>query len=799
MAGVPVRSADTYLKKLIRAGQKVVVCDQIEDPRLAKGLVERAVTRIVTAGTVTEDELLDGGEPNYLLALCARDDQIGLAYADLSTGHFLVELVSAADLADELQRRAPAEIVLPESLETSELRTRIASALEGTPITLEPEWIFDACNADEALRDHFRVATLEGFGVDPGAPYMAAAGAALRYLQETQRGRLENLRSLRLVDRSERMQLSAATWRCLEILKTARDERREGSLIWVLDRTVTSGGARLLKEWLLHPLLARTAIERRLQAVRDLAQDEAARADLGGTLSGIADLERLASRVALRRAHARDLLALRDSLARVPSLKSALASRSALLLASIEAELDTMPEVHDLLARAIADDAPLTLREGGLIKPGFSTELDELVALKSEGHGFLAEMQRREIERTGIQNLKVGYNRVFGFYIEVSRTQGARVPADFIRKQTLKNAERYITPELKEHEAKVLTAEQRSKELELTLFEQVRDEVGRHIARLQQLAARLSELDALQSLARAAREHGLVEPELTDDDVVEIEDGCHPVLQVTLGRDRFVPNDCRLGGDEPRTYIITGPNMAGKSTYLRQVALIALMAQIGSFVPARRARLGVVDRIFTRVGAADDLVKGSSTFMVEMTETASILHNATARSLVILDEIGRGTSTFDGLALAWAIAEHLHRVIGAKTLFATHYHQLLALADDNSALRNVSVAVKEYGHEIVFLHKIVQGGTDKSYGLHVGRLAGVPDEVIERAAHILRGLETGAPVVTPPRAQRSERRQLPLFEPPRDKVLKEIAALDLDRLTPMDALLKIKQWKEQAR
>jgi DNA mismatch repair protein MutS len=799
MAGVPVRSADTYLKKLIRAGQKVVVCDQVEDPRAAKGLVERAVTRIVTAGTVTEDELLDGGEPNYLLALSLREDQIGLAYADLSTGHFLVELVDANDLIDELLRRAPAEIILPESLENSELRRRLATALEGTPIALEPEWIFDARNADEALREHFRVATLEGFGVDPTAPYMAAAGAALRYLQETQRGRVENLRALKLIDRSERMQLSAATWRCLEILKTARDERREGSLIWVLDRTVTSGGARLLKEWLLHPLLARPAIERRLQAVRDLAQDETARADLGGTLSGIADLERLASRVALRRAHARDLLALRDSLACVPPLKAALGSRSALLLASIETELDAMPEVHELLARAIADDAPLTLREGGLIKPGFSAELDELVALKSEGHGFLAEMQRREIERTGIASLKVGYNRVFGFYIEVSRTQGARVPADFIRKQTLKNAERYITPELKEHEAKVLTAEQRSKELELTLFEQVRDEVARHIARLQQLAAKLSELDVLQGLARAAREHALVEPAMTDDDVIDIEDGCHPVLQVTLGRDRFVPNDCRLGGEEPRTFIITGPNMAGKSTYLRQVALISLMAQVGSFVPARRARLGVVDRIFTRIGAADDLVKGSSTFMVEMTETANILHNATARSLVILDEIGRGTSTFDGLALAWAIAEHLHRVLGTKTLFATHYHQLLALADDNTALRNVSVAVKEYGQEIVFLHKIVQGGTDKSYGLHVGRLAGVPEEVIARAAFILRGLESGAPVVSPPKKERPEPRQLTLFEPPREKILKELAALDLDRLTPMDALLKLRLWKEQSR
>ncbi|MFO0983082.1 MAG: DNA mismatch repair protein MutS [Planctomycetota bacterium] len=801
MAGVPVRSVDAYLKKLIRAGQKVVVCDQIEDPRLAKGIVDRAVTRIVTAGTVTEDELLEDGEPNYLVAIMPAAHAIGVAYAELSTGHFLVELVPPSDLVEELLRRSPAEILLPESLERGELHARLRAALDGVPIVIEGEWTFDPHNAEELLREHFGVATLEGFGLDASAPYVAAAGAALRYLQATQRGRVANLRTLRLIEQRARMILSAATWRCLELLKTARDDRREGSLLWCLDRTATAGGARCLKEWLLHPLLDRPSIEQRLQAVRELGDDEPARAELRSLLANLADLERLASRVALKRAHARDLIGLRESLRRVPAIKALLQKRSALLLGSIEAELDALADVVAVLDRAIADDAPLALHDGGLIKRGYAPELDDLHALRTQGHTLLAEIQRREIERTGIATLKVGYNRVFGFYIEVTNAQNDRVPAHFIRKQTLKNAERYITPELKEHEAKVLSAEERGNGLECELFEQVRDEVAEHVTRLQHTAAKLSELDVLVALAVAAREHGLVEPEITDDDVIEIEEGRHPVLSVTLGRDRFVPNDCALGGDHARTYIITGPNMAGKSTYLRQVALISLLAQIGSFVPAKRARLGIVDRIFTRVGAADDLVKGASTFMVEMTETASILNNATRRSLVILDEVGRGTSTFDGLALAWAISEHLHRQIGAKTLFATHYHQLIALADAHAGVRNVSVAVKEYGHEIIFLHKIVAGGTDKSYGLHVARLAGVPEAVTLRGAEILKSLEDGTRIPAPARAadRRPQRRQLALFDLPQDKVLRALQSLDLDRLAPMDALLTLREWQGKLR
>ncbi|MEW6744532.1 MAG: DNA mismatch repair protein MutS [Planctomycetota bacterium] len=802
MAGVPVRSTETYLRKLIAAGYRVIVCDQVQDPREAKGLVDRAVTRIVTAGTITEEEILARESANYLLALHRSGKIWGLAWAELSTGLFRVAQASDDQLAEEVSRLAPAEILLAEQRrDDAELATRLRQASPAT-LTYHPTWTFDERNAFEAVGEHFGVSTLQGFGLDERAPYVGAAGAVLRYLAETQKTSAHHLDPPTLVKPADTMFLDTPTRRCLELLASARAGRTQGTLVWCLDRTTTAMGARLLREHLLAPRRDLETIRCRLGGCRELVDDPDLLEKVREALRGIYDIERLTAKIVLARASARDLVNVRESLAKVPHVKELLVGAESLLLAGIEARIVPLDDVRELLERAIQDSPPLALHEGGIIRDGFHEELDRLNKLRREGHSCLGELQQREIERTGIKNLRVGYNRVFGFYIEVTRTQGARVPDHYIRKQTLKNVERYITPELKEHETQVLTADERAKDLEYELFEEVRLKVACEAARLRALAAALAELDVVQSLASAAREHSYVEPEMLEAGAIEIEEGRHPVLAATLGIDRFVPNDCVLGGDHPRTHIITGPNMAGKSTYLRQVALTVIMAQIGSFVPAKRARLPVVDRIFTRVGASDDLVEGASTFMVEMTETANILHNATSSSLVLLDEVGRGTSTYDGVALAWAIAEHLHRHTKAMTLFATHYHQLTALADEDPGIRNMNIAVKEWGQEIVFLHHIVEGGTDRSYGVHVARLAGVPEKVITRARGILKDLERRAPLPSPPaappdaREQRPQLRQLLLFDPPAETIAGELRRLDPNTLTPLQALQKLQEWKQ---
>lgn len=813
MAGVPVRSVDHHLKRLVRLGHRVAICEQMEDPDEAEGLVERAVVRIVTAGTLTEEDLLDRATPNFLAALHrGGDGKTGLAFVELSTGRFVVEVVGDDEAADALLRRDAAELLVSEGASEPKL---VELLRERVPATTRPAWQFERSSALESLLAHFKTASLDGFGLDDRAPYVEAAGAVLRYLEETQKTALDHLNPPRHESTSDRLALDRATRSCLELTETAREGKREGSLLWVLDQTATAMGARQLREWLLAPLLDVAPIVARQGAIAELVGDGGLRARIGDTLRSIADLERLLTRVVTQRANGRDLVAIRNSLAQVPKLRTTLQTTNAALLSTLQQALDPLPDLAALLQRALVDEPPATIKDGGLIRAGHHVELDELRALQSDAQSVIAQMQAREIERTGIATLKVGFNRVFGFYIEITNANSQRVPADYIRKQTLKNAERFVTPELKEYEAKVLTAEERSKALEFELFQELRGAVAHETDRIKATADAIGTLDVLLSLAQVAALHGYARPDIDDGDALVIEDGRHPVLLNTRGAARFVPNGCTLIGATRRLGIVTGPNMAGKSTYIRQVALLQILAQIGSFVPAKAMRCGVVDRVFARVGASDDLARGNSTFMVEMAETANILNNATDKSLIILDEVGRGTSTFDGLAIAWAISEHLLNTVKARALFATHYHQLIALAETYPAVVNLNVAVREWGDEIVFLHQIVEGGSDRSYGIHVARLAGVPKPVLLRANEILRQLEASspdlrkteiakgspdggarAPATAPSPAKKA---QPSLFDPPspEKEVAKQLKALDLDRMTPIDALMALKKLRDE--
>ena len=799
MAGVPVRSVDHYLKKLVTLGHRVAICEQIQDPKEADGVVERAVTRIVTAGTLTEEDLLDRAVPNFLAAAhVGKNERCGLAFLDLSTGEFVVETVSLQDATDALARHGAAEIVVSDDDGEGAWIAELKKA-EIAPITRRPAWQFETRSALEAIREQYQVQGTDGFGIDDDSPVIPAAGAALRYLAETQKTDLGHIHPPRTESADDRLLLDRATRACLELTHTAREGRRDGSLLGVIDETTTAMGARRLREWLLAPLCDVDAIRARQAAVDELMNDGGKRGRVADHLKRIADIERLVTRVVTHRANGRDLVQLRDSLRALPPLTDELHQANANLLADVGERIDPLPELEDHLSGAVSDEPPATLKDGGIIRDGFHAELDELRAMNKDGRDYILRYQSTEIERTGIQNLKVGFNRVFGFYIEVTNSWKEHVPEDYVRKQTLKNAERYVTPELKEYEAKVLSADDRAKELEFELFCELRDRVTADLAPLQATAAALADTDALTSLATVAARHGYTRPEIDDDDRLEIEEGRHPVLAATLGASNFVPNDSRLGGDQ-RLGIVTGPNMAGKSTYIRQVALLQILAQIGSFVPARNARIGVVDRVFARVGASDDLARGHSTFMVEMTETANILNNATARSLVILDEVGRGTSTFDGMSLAWAISEHLIDPIGCRGLFATHYHQLIDLAARVKGVCNLTVSVKEWGDEIVFLHRIVEGGSDRSYGIHVARLAGIPKRVLDRASSILRDVEESSPDLCAPQSGKTRKPvavQQNLFDPVPHELLKELGKLDPDQVTPMDALMRLRDWKER--
>ncbi len=800
MAGFPHHQLDSYLGKLIKAGHRAAVCEQVEDPREAKGLVRREVTRVVTPGTVTDEALLDPRKSNYLAAV-APGDPAGLAWVELSTGRFVAAGVPARDVIDQLARIGPAECLLAEDAEP------LPPVLgDGTMLTRRPAWAFNQASAVEALSKHFGTKGLDGFGFTDEAgdtQAIRAAGAVLDYLNETQRGSLEHVDTLLPYRTSGTLEIDESSRRSLEISRTLREGRREGSLLAVLDRTVTPMGSRMLADWLANPLAETDAIRRRHEAVGELLDEPSLSADLRDLLRKVYDVERLLARVSTGRACPRDLSFLGRTLRCLPGLKAKLAARRSRRLNELEAAIDLCVDLRGKLDGALVDDCPLSSREGGFIKEGYHPPLDELRELTRGGKQWIARYQATETERSGIPSLKVGFNKVFGYYIEVTNAHREKVPDEYIRKQTLKNAERYITPELKEYEEKVLSADERAKDLEYELFVALRDAVSAARRRMQTTAAVLGEIDVLAALGELARERNYCCPEMVEEPVLRIVDGRHPVLDVLEPDGTFVPNDTVAGGDSGAILLITGPNMAGKSTYIRQVALITLMAQIGSFVPAKEATVGIADRIFARVGASDELSRGQSTFMVEMTETARILNMASGRSLVILDEIGRGTSTYDGISLAWAVVEHLHARIACRTLFATHYHELTDLDQELPGVKNLNVAVREWQDEVVFLHKIVEGAADKSYGIHVARLAGVPREVVERSKDILAQLEsqhldtTGrAKIARPQGATRAGDIQLTLFGPADHPLLDEVRKLDLNATTPLDALAAIQQWQQ---
>ncbi len=802
MAGFPHPALDSYLAKLVQAGQRAAVCEQVEDPRYAKGLVKREVVRVVTPGTLTDEELLDPKSANYLAAVVEGGGKVGLAWAELSTGRFSLTGVLRHELADEIARLQPAETLISEtSLDAP--WARVLRSQPGLAITTRPSWDFLPEQARGALFQHFQTTTLAGFGVEDTALEVQAAGALIAYLRETQKTSIGHITRLSPHRRADTLALDEMTRRSLELTRTLRDGKRDGSLLQVIDRTVTPMGARLLADWLTTPLTRLDRIAERHGAVEELLRDSSLRQDLRTSLNEAYDLERLAARVGTGRATPRDLVALARTLALLPKIKARLTARTSQKLRDLEAALELCPEVRSEIASALVDDPPLAIKEGGLIREGYHPQLDELRETSRGGKSWIAKFQAEQIRRTGIPNLKVGFNKVFGYYIEITHAQGSKVPSDFIRKQTVKNAERYITPELKEYEDKVLRAEDRACELEYELFTTLRDRVSAESPRLVQAGNVLSQVDVLSALAELAASQGYCRPEIVAEPVLEIDGGRHPVLDLLMPPGDFVPNDTTLD-ENARVLLITGPNMAGKSTYIRQVALLAILAQVGSYVPARRARIGIVDRLFARVGATDELSRGQSTFMVEMTETANILNNASGHSLVILDEIGRGTSTFDGISLAWAITEHLHDVLGCRTLFATHYHELVELEKTKPRLRNANVAVRENEGEIVFLHRIIPGGADQSYGIHVARLAGVPASVLERARTILAFLEKqhgpdpGPPAGPIRKVKTGRALQGSLFAALPEPLLAVLRQTDLASVTPEQAIKLVKQLKELA-
>lgn len=798
LCGIPYHSSQSYVARLIENGYKVAICEQIEDPREAKGIVKREVVQVVTPGLVTDSDNLQPKENNFLMALAVSEGGVfGVSCVDITTGDFRVTEMDRLDgLLSEIVSINPREILVDESFSDEPPARELQGVLSGRLINHLPDWVFEPDRARRLLTDFFQVSSLQGFGCDHLHTGVRAAGAVLHYLQQTRQGSLEHIRTLSPYTAHDYLVLDASTRRNLELTATQSDGRKKGSLLGVMDRTITAMGGRKLRHWINYPLADVPRITGRLDAVGEFFEKSTRREELRDQLDGIYDLERLAAKIAMAGAGAKDLSALRTSLEKLPAIRAKLDGLEAWLLQDVAAKIDPLEDVCDLICNALVDDPPFVLREGGLIRDGFNAELDELRLISREGKGWIARLEQQERERTGIGSLKVGYNKVFGYYIEVTRTHLARVPADFQRKQTLVNAERFITPALKEYENKVLGAEERIHTLEYDLFQEVRRQVAVQGPRIQATADALAVLDVLLSLADLAHECDYVRPQVDDSQVLQVEEGRHPVVErMSLG-ERFVPNDVLLDNDENQLLIITGPNMAGKSTYMRQVALIALMAHMGSFVPARAARIGLVDRIFTRVGASDNLASGQSTFMVEMTETANILHNATARSLIILDEIGRGTSTFDGVSIAWAVAEYLHDQprVAAKTLFATHYHELADLALTRERVKNWNVAVREWNDQVIFLRKIVKGSASHSYGIQVARLAGIPADVVERAKEVLNNLEAGEfSQEGAPRISRSRRRppshnpQLSLFGGD-DPVRRKLEEIDVSVMTPLEAL-----------
>ena len=805
MAGVPFHAVENYLRRMIAAGYKVAICEQTEDASLAKGLVKRDVVRLMTPGTLTDDPLLDGRADNYLAAVAfhiTKKDgyRAGLAWVELSTGACTAASGSEGQMLDEIARLRPAEVLVPETASgrPHEMAERVRQ-LGINAVTARPGWQFTPHHSAEQIRKQWQVKTAGGFGFADDDPAVFAAAAVLTYLEETQKTGLMHLRPLRRHVVDDHLSIDPASWRSLEIDRTIRSGGTEGTLLEAIDRTCTSMGGRLLRQWLRTPLRDAEHILVRQSAIAAFLESPATLKVIVGNLDDICDIERIVGRLAVGRASPRDLAALARCLKSLPALLDKLqslerASEVAPELASLRPFCD---EQATYLAGAIKPDPAPHLREGGVIADGFDPELDRLRDVGSNSQQWLARYQAKLAADTGITSLRVGFNKVFGYYIEVTDTHRAKVPAAWSRKQTIKNAERYVTEELKKFEDEALGAQDKAIALEQTLFENVRQALLPHVSTLQELAYGLARIDVLSSLAALAAERRYCRPEITEDRVLEITDGRHPVLEQQLGSE-FVANDAHFGRDDSLS-LITGPNMAGKSTYIRQVALITLMAQVGSYVPAKSATIGMVDRLFTRIGASDELHAGQSTFMVEMTETANILNNATGASLVILDEIGRGTSTLDGLSLAWAIAEHIAANVRCRTLFATHYHELTDLAQRFKGVKNLNVAVREWEDQVVFLHRIVEGGTDRSYGIHVARLAGVPKPVIDRARQLLGELavhHVGANKLARNR-RRDDEQQIPLFSDPAQDLLKALAGADLDQLTPVHAFDLLREWKQK--
>ena len=806
MCGVPYHAVESYLNKLVKKGYKVAICEQVEDPKLAKGIVKREVIRIVTPGTNLNASALEESRNNYLMSIVYIDDIYGISIADISTGdYFVTQVDSQRAMLDEITKYSPSEIICNQAFYVSgvdieDIRERLSIAVSALD-----SWYFDDASCHRILKEHFRVASLDGLGITDYDCGIIAAGSLLQYLYETQKSTLEHLTTLIPYSTGRFMVLDTSTRRNLELVETLREKQKRGSLLWVLDKTKTAMGARTLRSYIEQPLISKEEILKRQEAVQELLTNMITREEIREYMQPIYDLERLIGRISYKTANPRDLIAFQSSIAMLPHIKYLLEGVNAELLKEINDSMDALTDLAELVEQSIMEDPPVSTKDGGIIKTGYHEEIDRLRQAKTEGKNWLAQLEADERERTGIKGLKIKYNRVFGYYLEVTNSYKNMVPDDYVRKQTLSNAESYSTPKLKELEDIILGAEDRLISLEYEVFCEIREKIAVEVVRIQTTAKAVAKLDVYASLACVAEKNQYVKPKINEKGLIDIKNGRHPVVEQMISNHMFVANDVYLDNHNNRISIITGPNMAGKSTYMRQAALIVLMAQIGSFVPADAANIGICDRIFTRVGASDDLASGQSTFMVEMTEVANILRNATPDSLLVLDEIGRGTSTFDGLSIAWAVVEHISnpKLLGAKTLFATHYHELTELEGTLSGVNNYCIAVKEQGDNIVFLRKIIKGGADKSYGIQVAKLAGVPDSVIERAKELVeeltdaditaRAKEIAALGVPAKKKQAKldevDMAQMSLFDTVKDDdILKELKELDISNLTPIDAL-----------
>lgn len=810
MCGVPFHAYESYMNRLVAKGYKVAICEQMEDPKQAKGMVRREVIRVVTPGTNINEQALDEGKNNYIMCIVSLSDQFGVATADVTTGDFFVtEVDSKRRLLDEIYKFSPTEVVCNEALfmsglDIDDLKNRVGIVL----YSLE-NWYFDDSLCENTLKEHFRVNSLEGLGLADLECGMIASGSLLKYLYETQKNSLEQISAIHPYTTGKFMVLDSSTRRNLELVETLREKAKRGSLLWVLDKTKTAMGARMLRSFVEQPLIEKEEIEGRLDAIEELMQRAIDREELREYLNPVYDLERLLTRITYQSANPRDLTAFKSSIGMIPHIRGILLELQSKEIQGICEDMDTLEDLYTLIDAAIEEEPPITVREGGIIKDGYHEEIDRLREAKSQGKNWLAELEAKEREKTGIKNLKIKFNKVFGYYLEVTNSFKDLVPDYYTRKQTLTNAERYITPELKEMEDMILGAEDKLVQLEYELFRELREQIAKNVVRIQKTAKALAKIDVFASLALISEQNHYCRPSLNQNGRIDIKNGRHPVVEKMINNDMFIANDTYLDSQKNRISVITGPNMAGKSTYMRQTALIVLMAQIGCFVPAETADIGIVDRIFTRVGASDDLASGQSTFMVEMTEVANILRNATGNSLLILDEIGRGTSTFDGLSIAWAVVEHISnpKLLGAKTLFATHYHELTELEGKLDNVNNYCIAVKEKGDDIVFLRKIVKGGADKSYGIQVAKLAGVPDSVIERAkeiaeelgrhdivdfTEILSNKKNSATKKKKEHLDEVDLTQMSLFDAVNDNdIIEELKEIDVGNLTPIEALNKL--------